>query len=157
MKISVFISTLIFTHCLLAQEVTVINCHDGDTCKVKDSKGKNFSVRFWGIDAPESKQTFGASSARHLNDLIKGKKIVLECEGQSYDRKVCKVIFNKQDLGEQLVRQGYAWDYIHFTKGKYQSAQAEAQKNKRGLWYQEQPINPHCFRSPKAKDCRLKK
>jgi micrococcal nuclease len=152
-----FLAFFTLSQNLFAEQVTVVSCNDGDTCKVSSASGKSFKVRFWGIDAPESKQTFGASAARNLNDLIKGKKVDIDCDGKSHDRRVCKVSLNGKDIGEQLVKEGNAWDSETFSKGKYKVAQAEAKKLKKGLWYQENPVSPYCFRKPDTKACKTYK
>ena len=49
----------------------VVEVTDGDTYDVRVSEGQTFTVRLWGIDAPESSQPYGSdATSRGLNLLI---------------------------------------------------------------------------------------
>jgi endonuclease YncB( thermonuclease family) len=39
-----------------------------------------------------------------------------------------------QDIGAEMVRQGWALDYERFSDGRYAAQQLEAEQAERGLW-----------------------
>jgi endonuclease YncB( thermonuclease family) len=39
-----------------------------------------------------------------------------------------------QDIGAEMVRQGWALDYERFSDGRYAAQQLEAEQTERGLW-----------------------
>ena len=60
---------------------TVVNCNDGDTCKIRSSTNLTLRVRLMAIDAPEvahdqsPAQSFGYESKIFINQLIKGNNV----------------------------------------------------------------------------------
>ncbi|MCB9498385.1 MAG: thermonuclease family protein [Bacillales bacterium] len=65
-------------------EVTVTGYVDGDTTNFKDKNGTSFSLRYLGIDTPESTAAFepwGKAASKYTRDSLENaKKIVLEAE-----------------------------------------------------------------------------
>ena len=65
-------------------EVTVVSFVDGDTTRFKDSSGTSFSLRYLGVDTPESTAAFEpwgkAASAYTQECLTNAKKVVLESD-----------------------------------------------------------------------------
>ncbi|MES2035423.1 MAG: thermonuclease family protein [Pseudomonadota bacterium] len=113
---------------------------DGDTFSVGAER-----VRLWGVDAPEGRQVCqdakgqgyacGDAARDQLLRLIGGR--VLRCEVRDrdpYGRAVSRCQAGSTDLGEAMVRAGWAVDYPQFSRGAYASAQAEARRTRRGLW-----------------------
>lgn len=134
----------------------VKSCHDGDTCRI-EIKGKMVSVRFSGVDAPEKKQPGGRESQKFVHEKIVGRTVQLHCEGRSYKRRTCRLQIDGQDVGEQLVRAGHAWDSPKYSKGRYRQAEEEARAEKRGLWAganSAAPVSPYCFRWKDKEACR---
>jgi endonuclease YncB( thermonuclease family) len=91
---------------------------DGDTIKFS---GK--TVRLWGIDAPELSQTCpdgwpaGRMALTRLLEITNGKTIV--CQDRDRDRygRVVAVCWAAGiDLGEWMVRNGYAWSFTRYSK-----------------------------------------
>ncbi|RXG97360.1 thermonuclease family protein [Bradyrhizobium zhanjiangense] len=118
-------------------QATVI---DGDTLEIHGTR-----IRLWGIDAPESSQLCrgddsllyrcGAKAANELDRFIAGRAV--SCEPVStdrYGRTVAACSVSDVDLAEWLVRNGLAFDWPRYSKGKYDSAQREAERAGRGLW-----------------------
>ena len=115
-----------------------VTATDGDSLR---SRGKDY--RLVGIDAPELNQTCrdergrnwacGREAHAHLRAFV-GRGTV-NCASNSRDR------YNRElgrcsaqdvaDLGEAMVRAGYAVDFMN---GGYRSAEAEARREKRGIW-----------------------
>lgn len=113
---------------------------DGDTLEIHGVR-----IRLWGIDAPESSQLCrgedslpyrcGAKAANELDAFIAGRPV--SCEPVSrdvYGRTVATCSVNGVDLGDWLVRGGLAFDWPRYSKGKYDSAQLEADHAGRGVW-----------------------
>ena len=73
-------------------------------------------IRLAGIDAPEHDQTFGTESTRHLQNLILGKTVKLECSTvDRYGRYVCKVLLpDGKDVNLDQVQAGMAWHYKQY-------------------------------------------
>jgi len=150
----------------------VVSITDGDTIDVAlDQSGETQAIRLEGIDAPESSQSFGSQSTRHLNGLVSGKAVRLECENErSYGRMICKVLLpDGEDACLDQVKAGMAWHYKQYQdeqstadREAYASAECDAMKGKLGLWSDPHPVQPQDFRhgtnSPllyDAKGCRI--
>ncbi len=129
----------------------VVAVLDGDTV-VLVSEGRKFRVRLYGIDAPESVQEYGAESGRKLRSLVQGKTVTLDVmDIDSYGRAVSRVRMGDFDVNQEMVRNGAAWYYRHFAPEDtgLAGAQAEAQREKRGLWHAPNPMPPWEFRKRK--------
>ena len=114
---------------------------DGDSLTIGSQR-----VRLFGIDAPELAQTCteangkswlcGRAAKAKLTTLIKGGNV--NCESRATDRfgrivAVCSAA-GVPDLGEAMVRDGYAVDLGGAAGNPYREAEAEAQTAKRGIW-----------------------
>ena len=134
---------------------TVEQVTDGDTFLFRSVGGNEeaFRVRMWGIDAPESSQTFGRDSAEALSTKILGRAVRLQVAATDrYSRQVCRVYGdNEEDINLYMVKSGYAWYYPDSAPDArfLEDAEAEAIKNKRGLWTYPAPKPPWEFRSEK--------
>jgi len=128
---------------------TVVRVIDGDTFvfKAVDFNETNYRVRMWGIDAPESSQSFGENSRDTLAQKLEGAPVrLVVATDDRYGRKVCKVFTSKdEDVNLYMVEQGMAWDW----NGGYHSAEEEARKYKRGLWNEPAPQPPWEYRKAK--------
>jgi endonuclease YncB( thermonuclease family) len=115
---------------------------DGDTLRAANGE----EYRIFGIDAPELHQTCaeaddkawlcGRAAKARLTTLIKGGNVA--CTVQAEDRfgrnvAVCSAD-GVPDLGEAMVRQGYAIDLGGAAGNPYAEAEAEARAEKRGIW-----------------------
>ena len=132
-----------------SQEIKIIEGNafvvDGDTIKIDGEK-----IRFSGIDAPESyykgkeqtclreneKISCGKLSKDFLIQKIDNQKVTCEIESKPdrYKRKLGECFVNKKSLSRILVKNGYAFDYPQYSKGKYAKDQEYAKNNKLGLW-----------------------
>ena len=115
---------------------------DGDT--IRAANGAEY--RLFGIDAPELAQTCteangktwlcGRAAKAKLTTLMKGGNV--NCKSRATDRfgrivAVCSAA-GVPDLGEAMVRDGYAIDLGGAAGNPYRDAEAEAQTAKRGIW-----------------------
>lgn len=116
---------------------------DGDTIEIHGVR-----IRIWGIDAVESKQLCwdaqskvhqcGRIAANALAQII-GRRVV-SCEQvatDQYGRPVATCEVRGRDIGEWLVRTGFAIDYVKYSKGAYADAQSSARADNAGLWQME--------------------
>lgn len=123
---------------------------DGDTITV-DMDGKKETVRFIGIDTPETHkpntpvQCYGPAAAAHTKNVIEaaGGRVRLVADPLNtnrdrYDRLLRYVYLPDGTLVNELnIREGYAFYYPYFPfskKDQFSAAQTEAQTAKKGLW-----------------------
>jgi endonuclease YncB( thermonuclease family) len=113
---------------------------DGDTLDVDGTR-----VRLFGIDAPESKQSCqaasgddyrcGSASTQALRDLVGGHEVACRVvDRDRYQRWVSRCAVDGADIGDVMVRKGFAVDYARYSHGAYAEAEREAHAGKRGLW-----------------------
>ncbi|AFY31220.1 thermonuclease family protein [Calothrix sp. PCC 7507] len=145
---------------------------DGDTLVVKDTNGKNFTVRFACMDAPEIPHTnqekqskrigdrnqfsWGAKAQARLQQLVSkgGDRVTLNItDSDRYGRKVAEVRLKDGTFVQQvLLREGLAKAYRPYlnkcpSKDLVLQAEAEAQQQKRGVWGDTKFTNPWEYRS----------
>lgn len=110
---------------------TVTNIHDGDTFRFGQVR-----VRIAGMDAPELETRFGPGSRDHLVQLIAGQRVTCQDSGErSYDRVVA-TCWNYQgvELGDAMVRDGWAVDWPKFSHGRYAADEQAAIYARRGIF-----------------------
>lgn len=118
----------------------VTNIVDGDSFVLGAER-----VRLWGVDAPEGRQVCqdvrgrdyrcGDMARDRLKGLVGGRPIdCRERDRDGYGRMVAQCRVGGVDLGEAMVRAGWAVEYRQFSRGAYTAAEAEARAAKRGLW-----------------------
>lgn len=132
---------LIFTFFLsiisLADEKN-IQVIDGDTIHIGKLK-----YRFFGIDAPETKQICEKDNIKIkcgviAKDALK-KKIgdkIPECivkDKDRYQRLVAECFIGKESLSKFMVREGYAVAYTQYSKDFIED-EKYAKENKLGIW-----------------------
>ena len=115
---------------------------DGDS--IRAANGAEY--RLFGIDAPELHQTCseangtswlcGRAAKAKLTALLKGGNV--NCAARATDRfgrvvAVCSAE-GVPDLGEAMVRDGYAIDLGGAAGNPYRDAEAEAHTARRGIW-----------------------
>ena len=118
---------------------------DGDTININGEK-----IRFAGIDAPESfyrgkkqvcylneKEVFcGELSKEKLKEKI-GSNIIFckkEKNKDIYRRTLAECFVNGKSLSIFMVRTGYAFDFVRYSKEKYAKDEEYAKTNKLGIW-----------------------
>jgi endonuclease YncB( thermonuclease family) len=137
---------------------TVIRIADGDTLTVLDARKREHKVRLAGIDAPERKQAHYETSRQSLAKLSFGKAVIVEWHKRDvYGRLVGKVEADRQDVGLAQVRAGQAWwfrryanEQTMFDRSRYEAAELDARRNRRGLWKTGKPMPPWEWRTAKA-------
>jgi len=128
-------------------EAQVVEVVDGDTIKV-DIGGQIYTVRYIGIDAPETVhpsqpvQWMGPEASAANKQLVAGKSVYLEKDVSETDRygRLLRYVFlsNGVFVNAELVRQGYAQVSTYPPDVRYQALflamQREAREAGRGLW-----------------------
>ena len=160
MNLRVFLHLILvvfFWGCATKNEIVgkVIKVIDGDSVVIVDSRNISYKVRLHGIDTPESKQSFGVEAKEFLKGKLNGKKVrALVKDMDNYNRYVSVILLGKEDINRLMVKSGYAWAYLHYSKD-YEEDMKEAQAKKIGLWQEDNPQDPSEFRknqkSKKAK------
>ncbi|MHC5614115.1 MAG: thermonuclease family protein [Nostoc sp.] len=145
---------------------------DGDTLVVKDADGKNFSVRFACIDAPEiahtkkEKQsksdsdrnqfTWGVKAQQRVQELVQqgGDRVTLNItDSDRYGRKIAEVRLKNGTFVQQvLLQEGLAKVYRPYlnkcpSKNLVQQAEVEAKQQRLGVWSDTKFVNPWEYRS----------
>jgi len=132
----------------------VVGVSDGDTITVLDADKTEHKVRLMGIDAPEKSQDFGAASKQVLSNYIYQREVSVDYKKlDKYQRKVGKVILDKQDVCLAMIELGMAWHYKDYEKEQlktdrdlYSQAELKAREEKIGLWQASNPLKPSAFR-----------
>ncbi|OGC85092.1 hypothetical protein A3F55_03080 [Candidatus Adlerbacteria bacterium RIFCSPHIGHO2_12_FULL_53_18] len=116
---------------------------DGDTISIlKD--GATETVRFIGVNAPETGQCYTAEATQKLKTLLASGSVSLELdtsqgERDKYDRLLAYVFTESgQNAARVLIEGGFAKEYTYSRAYKYQAdfkaAQVSAQAGGKGLW-----------------------
>lgn len=130
----------------------VVAVSDGDTLTARcgpTGAQAPIKVRIAAIDAPESRQAYGASARQQLVQLCLKKRARIEPLGQdSYGRTVANVRCGQTDVATAQVRSGLAWVAPSHAKGHPHLAplQQQARQHQRGLWAQRRPLAPWTYR-----------
>jgi endonuclease YncB( thermonuclease family) len=116
-------------------------------------------ARLAGIDAPEKTQPFGVDSRKRLEALLASGRVsatALKLDG--FGRWIVTIEVDGQDLGETLIREGLAWYFRKYERDlpktlrpRYDAAEAQARRNKKGLWTHEDPLAPWAYRQKRSR------
>jgi len=151
--------------CLIAHDLAaetirgkVVKIADGDTLTILDARRQEHRIRLNGIDAPERKQAHYETSRQNLAKLAFGKAVIVEWHKRDvYGRLVGKVEADRQDVGLAQLRAGQAWwfrryanEQTMFDRSRYEAAELDARRNRRGLWKTGTPTPPWEWRAAKA-------
>lgn len=132
----------------------IVRITDGDTvtCQKRFLSRKRTTLRLAYIDAPESKQAYGAEATQALKRMVLNKNVqVLITDVDGYGRHVANLFYKGKDINEAMIVQGHAWAYPTFGKNKAHkerllALQAKAKAKKAGLWQSKRVQNPSDFR-----------
>jgi micrococcal nuclease len=113
---------------------------DGDTIVV-NIDGKEFRLRYIGIDSPESGESGGYEATQKNKALVEGKTVTLVkdvSETDSYGRLLRYVFVEEIFVNYEMVRSGYAesgsWPPDTSCDEIFSSANNIAKTNRLGLW-----------------------
>ena len=120
---------------------------DGDTIKI-EYKGKLVSVRFIGVDTPETVhptkpvQRFGPESSAFTTSLLDGKRVYLRFGEELEDKygRLLAYVYRAPDgmfVNLEIVRQGYGHAYVKYPfehMDLFRHYEARARQSGKGLW-----------------------
>lgn len=142
----------------------VLKVSDGDTINVqKVENGKLVDevvkIRMYGIDAPEKTQDYGPESRAALAKIIGNNLVEIEVKNRDrYGRSVAVVYVNGKNVNQEMVRTGNAWWYYEYDKKdtEMEQLQANAKKNKLGLFSKRGYVEPWIYRKEKKSQTSTK-
>lgn len=132
----------------------IIEVHDGDTATLLSKENRKYRIRFYGIDAPESKQSHGRVSGDALRDKILGEDVSVKVVNvDTYGRAVGKVFLRERYINLEMVNDGMAWYYANYARNENELAAAEhyARSRRAGLWKESDPEPPWDWRRKNQK------
>jgi micrococcal nuclease len=138
---------------LIAAALIFINASDGDTLVVRDGNVKTV-LRLAEVDAPERTQPYSQVSRRNLIALCKDKPIAFEpVTIDRFGSTVAMVTCEGVVVNWRQVQDGLAWCFHKYLTqpATCLPLEREARDARRGLWRDEQPVEPWAFRATNAK------
>lgn len=122
----------------------VVGVTDGDTLTALSEQREQIKIRIAEIDAPESRQPFGAASKRSLSDLcFKVRAEIRPQKTDRYGRTVARVKCRGEDASAHQVRTGMAWVFERYASDRRLfRLQDDAKAAGRGLWSERTPVPP---------------
>jgi micrococcal nuclease len=104
---------------------------DGDTIIVQSQH-----IRLSGVDAEELNEPHGQYAKLAMAAIVKSSVVTCELRGaKSYDRYVGTCFVNGNDIGAEIIKQGFALDCAHYSGGKYRQ-------------FEPQDIRQHLIQKP---------
>lgn len=133
----------------------VIAVADGDTVTLLDARLRRHQIRLLGIDAPEKDQAYGWQARAYLAQQVFGRQVIADCrKSDRYQRRLCRLELDGQDVNLGLIEAGLAWHYKSYARDQklterllYASAETQARLARRGLWSQRAPQAPWDYRA----------
>ncbi len=108
----------------------VVHVADGDTFHL----GRT-AIRIWGIDAPERDTPFYEPATHALRALLHGQAVTCTPLDRSHERIVARCLLGDgRDVGEMMVRSGWAKDLPQKSGGAYHTQEQQARQQKLGMW-----------------------
>ena len=153
MKTLIFIGALLISQVSIAEYLEGLKIKrvvDGDTVHVF-YQDEVYKIRLTEIDAPERDQPYGNNSTEYLRSLLKDGRVDVDISGTDrYGRKLGRLYWQGMDINRELVSAGYAWVYDQYvTDNSFYENQSKARNLKRGLWEDQNALEPWNWRKLK--------
>lgn len=137
-----------FSETLIVKPLKVI---DGDTLYVKLTDNSSMKIRLYGVDTPETKQTYGPKAKQFTELFVKDKSLTVNSfKKDIYGRTIAEVLVDGKSLNASLIETGNAWVYTAYCKREvcknWMLLQEAARQNKVGLWKYKKPVAPWIWR-----------
>jgi len=126
-----------------------VDVPDGDGALLEHA-GQRYTMRLWGVDAPEWNQPFGIQAKQWLATRIMATD--LHCSTLTkdrHDRYVAHLIDSSgRSISYDIVHAGMAWHYNTFAPDAHVLAalHQDAKRAHRGLWSAPAPVPPWVWR-----------
>ena len=137
---------------MFTYNVTINRIVDGDTAKVDIDLGfgivySNQTIRFWGIDTPESRtrdleeKYYGKLASQYVKDrLVVGEKYQMrtEIDKGKYGRKLGEFFIDGVTLNQQMIDENMAVKYLGQSKEDIEAEHLEnrLKLNEKGFIYE---------------------
>jgi micrococcal nuclease len=126
--------------------------YDGDTITIRDAQGRKEKIRLLDVDAPEKGQQHSRITQAALSDRIGLKQVHIEWKKRDeYDRVIGTVYLGNENINRWLLDRGYAWRYRYSRNEEFKSVAFNAREARRGLWANDDPMDPWLCRRAKEK------
>ena len=104
---------------------------DGDTIEINKEK-----IRFGGIDSPERNKIGHIFSKKKLQQKLSNEIVscIREPNLDPWGRTVAECFIGNESISSYMVKNGYACDYVKYSKKKYAKEQEYAKSKKLGIW-----------------------
>jgi len=130
-------------------QAKVVRITDGDTIVV-EIDGEQFSLRYIGMDTPETGAPGGSAATDFNRSLVEGKTVTLikdSSEVDRYDRLLRYVFVGDIFVNNELIRAGYAtsgsWPPDTSCDGQFKQTYQTALANGVGLWVPTVTLKPY--------------
>lgn len=141
----------VFPVTLLSQTYSgrIIRVIDGDVFLFQ-TKDSTFTVYMYGVDAPETGQTFGPQTIDHMETYL-WADAEIQLKNDLNQEGICALLFIKgTNINNKLVKNGYAWyNKLRSIDADLARSEVYARENKLGLWMSDNPCPPWDFREGK--------
>jgi endonuclease YncB( thermonuclease family) len=111
--------------------------------------GKRVSIKIYGILTADRKSPLGLKASEELGKLIYGKTVrVVRQEYSAYGGIIASVSINNQDIGEFLLKRGYAAARPYLDRpninARYKELEQQARLEGVGIWFKQkkEPAKP---------------
>jgi len=136
--------TLLAANAAFAQSriyAKVVEVVDGKTVLIEMPNRSRIVAELQYIEVPEAGQPFNEIAKEHLRVLVLDKIIEFRAQGLVGNKTVGQLFLKGVDISQQMIRDGAAW-YAVLEKNRqnqaesdiYQSNEAQAKLEKRGVW-----------------------
>jgi endonuclease YncB( thermonuclease family) len=119
----------------------VVEVVDGKTAVIQVPTGGKITVVLQFIEIPEAEQPLRQTVKEHLENLVLGKTVEVMPRRILSNASVGQVFLNGVDISQQMLRDGAAWYALPEKSAQdageselYQTTEAQAKTEKRGVW-----------------------
>ena len=145
--------------------VHVVRVIDGDSVKVQLPNGDEYSVRMYGIDAPEKDQRAGRDSHDYLRRVVRSRREwrLRVVDVDRYQRLV-GVLYPeggsvRDSANHAMVESGLAYWYREYGGAElgFDDSERYARRERAGVWGQEGSVRPWDHRRAKRAEQRQRR
>ncbi|MGC2234721.1 MAG: thermonuclease family protein [Pyrinomonadaceae bacterium] len=120
---------------------TVVEVVNGKTAVIQLSSGNKITAVLQFIEIPEAEQPLYQTVKEHLEALVLGKTVLFQPRRVLQSESVGQLVLNGADISRQMLRDGAAWYALPEKNAQdasesevYQTTEAQARAEKRGVW-----------------------